>query len=269
MSATDSASMMLPTVDFPPIEGLAVYPDPSRARDRGGERGSAREATRVDAATYVLETEGDYTLPEVRISWWDVAAGRLRTASVPAVRLEVAPNPDLAAEIALPGEPEDVEAVPAEAEGLPWWRRALPALGAGVALLLLGGLARRYGPRLRARVEKAQRRRRESEAACFDRVLGACRRNDGPGTMRALLAWVDRITLPGGTPTLQRLVESADDPALADAVRDLETALYGSGDAAAWRGRPLAGALEAGRRSGRAGNTAHAPELLSPLNPPG
>jgi hypothetical protein len=269
MSATDASSMMLPITRFPPFDGLAVYPDPTRASDTGGERGSAREATRVDSATYVLETEGSFTLPEIRLSWWDVEAGRLREASVPSVSFDVVPNPDLTSEIALPDETADAEAVPAEPEGPSWWRRARLVLGAGVALLLLGGLARRYGPRLRARVEEAQRARRESEAAHFDRVLGACRRNDASGTMRALLAWVDRITPPGRVPTVQRLVDHARDAGLAVTVRELETALYGSGEAAAWRGRPLAGALEAARRSGKAEDTAHAPALLSPLNPPG
>ena len=93
LRATDASSMMLPVTEFPEIDGLAVYPNPTRASDAGGERGEAREATRVDAATYVLETEGPYTLPAVERSWWDVSAGRLRTASVPAVQFEVAPNP--------------------------------------------------------------------------------------------------------------------------------------------------------------------------------
>jgi hypothetical protein len=96
LRATDASSMMLPITEFPTVDGLAVYPDPTRASDTGGERGEAREATRVDGATYVLETEGSYVLPPIERSWWDVSAGRLRQVSVPAVSFTVAPNPDLA-----------------------------------------------------------------------------------------------------------------------------------------------------------------------------
>ena len=268
LKATDASSMMLPTTEFPAIDGLAVYPDPTRAGDSGGERGEARQAARVDAATYVLESEGSYTLPAIERSWWDVSAGRLRKASVPSVSLTVAPDPDLAGEIALPDELEEAEPVPAEDEPPPWWRRRETLLGLA-ALVLLAWLTWRYGPVLRARLEAAERQRRESEAAYFDRVLAACRRNDARGTMRALLAWVDRVTPPGSIPTVGRLVDRAGDPVLSAAVRDLESALYGEDDAAGWRGKRLGEALETARRSQDAGGGAPgAVFLLSPLNPP-
>ena len=263
LRATDASSMMLPITEFPTIDGLAVYPDPTRARDTGGERGEARQAARVDGATYVLETEGSYTLPAIERSWWDLRAGRLVEESVPAVSFTVAPNPDLAGEIALPDEPEDAEAAPIEEEPPPWWRR-WEAL-AGLALFaFLSWLARRYGPLVLARRQEAERRRRESEAAYFDRVLGACGRNDAPGTMQALLAWVDRVTPSGQSPTLGRLLDLAQDEELSRAVRGLEDALYGRGDASGWRGVSLAPSLERGRRARR---PEAEPGLLAALNP--
>jgi hypothetical protein len=264
LRATDASSMMLPITEFPTVDGLAVYPDPTRASDTGSERGEAREATRVDGATYVLENEGSYTLPAVERSWWDVSSGRLRQVSVPAVSFTVAPNPDLAGEIALPDEPDDAEAAPVEET--PWWRR-WEAL-AGLAVFgFLTWLARRYGPALLARREESERRRQESEGAYFDRVLKACGRDDAPGTMQALLAWVDRGTPRGQSPTLGRLLETARDEELSRAVRDLEDALYGQGDAAAWRGDSLARSLERVRRARRELRLDREPTLLAPLNP--
>jgi len=259
--------MMLPITVFPSIDGLSVYPEPSRSSDRGGERGSAREARRVDAATYVLGTEGAYELPEIRRSWWDVSAGRLRETSVPAVAFDVAPNPDLAAEIALPEEPAESEGAPGGDAAPPWWRHA--ERGAALAVLaLVGWIVRRHGPAIGARVAEARRLRRESEAAFFDKMLAASRRNDPHATMRALLGWVDRVTPPGQSPTVQRLLETAGDPELSEAVRGLEAALYGSADPAGWRGQGLARLLERARRAGRAPGTHRSPALLAPLNPP-
>jgi hypothetical protein len=266
LRATDASSMMLPITDFPAVDGLAVYPDPTRASDTGGERGEARQATRVDEATYLLETEGSYTLPAIERSWWDVSAGRLREVSVPAVTFTVAPNPDLAGEIALPDEPEDAEAAPVKDEPPPWWRR-WEALAGLAVLALLAWLGRRYGPVLRARREDAERRRRESESAYFDRVLASCRRDDAGGTMRALLAWVDRVTPSGQSPTVGRLLDVAGDEELSGAVRGLEGALYGAGDASGWRGDALARSLERVRGARRGLRLEAEPGLLAPLNP--
>ena len=266
LRATDASSMMLPTTEFPTIDGLSVYADPTRAGDGGGERGEARRARRVDRATYVLKKEGSFTLPAIERSWWDVSAQRLRQASVPAVPLEVAPAPDLAGEIALPEEPEDAEGTQVREAPRPrWWRREV-VLGL-VVLVVLGGLAWRFLPAWRAVVEERRRRRRESEAAFFDRVLAACRCGDAPGAMRALLAWVDRVTPSGQSPTLGRLLARVRDSDLTSAVRDLESSLYRGGGASGWRGEALARHLERVRRAHREiGRPAEAP-LLAPLNP--
>jgi hypothetical protein len=259
--------MMLPITEFPKVDGLAVYPDPTRASDTGGERGEAREATRVDGATYVLETEGSYTLPAIERSWWDVSAGRLREATIPSVTFDVAPNPDLAGEIALPEEPEGAAQAPASNETAPWWRRGGAPLLIPLALALLGGLVWRLGPALRTLLEDARRRRRESEEAHFGRILAACRRDDARATMRALLAWADRVTPTDQSPTLHRLLARAAEPELSQEVRALERALYGKEDALAWRGGPLARALVRARRVGRSGEARLAASRLAPLNP--
>lgn len=266
LRATDASSMMLPITAFPTVDGLAVYPDPTRATDTGGERGEARQATRIDGATYVLETEGSYSLPAIQLSWWDVAAGRLREASVPAVSFTVAPNPDLAGELALPEEPEDAEVAAAVEEPAPWWRRWAVLVGLGL-LVLLAWLASRFGPLLRARMEDAEQQRRESEAAYFDRMLAACRRNDARAAMLALLAWVDRVTPPGQSPTLGRLLDGAQDDELSGAVASLEEALYGRGDTSGWHGDSLARSLEGARRARRELRLEPEQSPLAPMNP--
>jgi hypothetical protein len=268
LRATDASSMMLPITEFPEVDGLAVYPDPTRARDTGGERGEARKATRVDGASYVLETEGSYSLPPIERSWWDVSAGRLRQVSVPAVSFDVAPNPDLGGEIALPEEPDDAEALPIEGESRRWWRSWEVTAGLA-AVVLLAWVAHRYGPRLRARWQEARRQRHEAEAAYFQRILTACRRNDASSTMTALLAWVDRVTPPGQSPTLGRLLATTRDDELFTAVRDLERALYGEGGLSTWRGASLARGLERARDARHDAQTGTISPVLSLLNPPG
>jgi hypothetical protein len=86
--------------------------------------------------------------------------------------------------------------------------------------------------------------------------------------MQALLAWVDRVTPEGLSPTVGRLLGERGDAALIQAVRALERALYGSDDATSWRGDALAGALEGLRGTRDGTRPGAAAVLLSPLNPP-
>jgi hypothetical protein len=86
--------------------------------------------------------------------------------------------------------------------------------------------------------------------------------------MQALLAWVDRVTPTGQSPTVGRLLDEEGDADLVKAVRALERTLYGRDDATSWRGDALARALK-GLRGTRAGiRPGAAAVLLSPLNPP-
>jgi len=112
-------------------------------------------------------------------------------------------------------------------------------------------------------------RRRESEDAYFDRVLAACRRNDARATMQTLLAWVDRVTPQGQSPTVERLLVRAQDEELTGAVRGLERVLYGNGDDAGWSGDTLARRLARVRGARRALRLQAEPALLAPLNPGG
>jgi hypothetical protein len=86
--------------------------------------------------------------------------------------------------------------------------------------------------------------------------------------MRALLAWVDRVTPSGQSPTLERLLALVGDPDLTSAVRDLESSLYGGGKALGWRGDTLSRHLARTRRAHREIFRPAAAPLLAPLNPP-
>ena len=50
-------------------------------------------STRVDSATYMLQRPGDYLLPAIDIGWWKSAEGKVETAHLDAVPLQVAANP--------------------------------------------------------------------------------------------------------------------------------------------------------------------------------
>src|SRR5882724_11314286 len=91
--AVETPAMLLPPVTFPAMEGLAVYPAQPALQDKTEGRTDALTATRTDSATYILQRAGDYALPAIDVRWWNAQDGRIETAHLDAVTLQVAANP--------------------------------------------------------------------------------------------------------------------------------------------------------------------------------
>ena len=229
MLATDSFSMMLPALEVQSIDGIAVYPDPPALTDSGGERGEARTAHRTETVSYVFQEEGRYELPAINIPWWDSRSSRLRIASLPAVELEVAPNPDFAEEIPLP--PEEIAADGPGVEEAPHWREtmkrwALPALFVvGLAWIVLRWF-RGALPGLRASLVENRQRREESEASYFKRFKQACRAGDPDAILRQVMFWLDRFVTTPGAATLEGFVSDSQDSQLAEQAQRLSDAVF-------------------------------------------
>ena len=93
IQAAETPAMLLPPVTFPAVDGLAVYPAQPALQDKTEGRTDALTATRTDSATYILQRPGDYVLPAIDVRWWNAGEGRVETAHVDAVTMQVAPNP--------------------------------------------------------------------------------------------------------------------------------------------------------------------------------
>ena len=69
------------------IGGMNVYPDPANI-ERTYVDGSI-VGTRVETSTLVPVIAGNIEIPEISIPWWDVANDELKTAVIPATRIDV------------------------------------------------------------------------------------------------------------------------------------------------------------------------------------
>ena len=271
IDAEEAFAMMLPQITVAPIAGIAIYADPPRVEERAGERGAPRTARRVESFTYRFERAGDYVLPGIEVSWWDIGSRQVRKAAVPAITLTVAPAPPGKAEIPLP---EEVGAGPApkpSPRSLDWTglsRLLLPLLVALAALVLAWPLIRQGLRRARRWLKAARRQRRDSEPWWFARVKRAAARGDAAETYRALLGWVDRCGLGDkDTGTLDALIALAGNDELASEVARLSAALYGKGAAERWRAGRLIEVLQAVRLRMHDKQTTRDRVALGPLNP--
>ena len=89
--ARDVMAMMLPELPAASLDGVAAYPLPPTLENRNN-RGVAT-AERVEMVSYVLQTPGDFRLPELEFAWWDTRNNTLQMVSLPAIEFSVAAAP--------------------------------------------------------------------------------------------------------------------------------------------------------------------------------
>lgn len=276
ISADGVQAMLLPPTPFAPVSGLAVYPKAPRVQDISQERQGFLGGRRVDAATYVVQRPGRYELPGVDVQWWDIRAGKLRTASVPPLRFSAAANPGYKPPVGIPGEPlaaATARHARLDPLRLAYWAAVLLVL-ALAAWLLLPRLIRALG---RFRAWRRQRRLEfaRSEAAAFARLRRAQRGRDPAELMGSLYAWLDRVAR--GAPAvlarpaaLGNAERAAGSAAFASAAEQLLSSSYGAtdgqGDAPAALGKALNEARAALARE-PAGSGHREATPLPPLNP--
>ncbi|MDD5388642.1 MAG: BatD family protein [Gallionellaceae bacterium] len=249
LSALGLSAAQLPDLAarMPLPEGLKAYPDQPRLATevRDGNINGSREQ---DIAL-IASRPGRYTLPAMRLVWWDTTRNSPREVVLPARALEVLPGVGASAETA-PPPPEAAPAAPAialpdslAALGSPafpwpwlslvlsllwlvtllaWWRARRPRSATSPSVIPSTGL-----DSIRAgEARKAFRR--------------ACRDNAAADARRQLLAWA-RATWPDDAPGgLNALARRLPDPKLPTLLRELDRACY-AGDE--WRGDALLEAL--------------------------
>lgn len=91
MRAKNMAAIFLPEIETPDIKGVSIYRDAPLVNDRN-QRGEAT-ADRRDVITYVFEAEGEYTIPNITITWWDSASNKVRENVLKGSLVTISVNP--------------------------------------------------------------------------------------------------------------------------------------------------------------------------------
>jgi hypothetical protein len=264
ITVRDALSMVIPPLTQDAPTGLAIYPSSPIVTDEGGERGEVHIGSRIESATYVMQEEGDYELPEIEITWWDLSANRLRHSMVSAVKFTVISNPELSAEF-----PMELDSTVLGTETIAQDKNKLVylLLEALLVLGILSWLLRRYRKSLRAWYAATKNRRQESEAAYFKRFRQACQKNDVPEVMNNLLRWLNKTGEFPPTATTASLIKKAADPELTNAINDLKEKLYGPKQSIQkeWACKPILRAVSNFRLNRKRRSVTK--KVLPPLNP--
>ncbi len=229
MAAEDTVGISLPPLKFEAPDDVRLYPGTPKVSEKA-ERGKI-EATRTETATYILEKEGRYTLPEIMILWWDPQKKRMNKAGLPAIELEVQASSGLNVEVfASSQEPEEkLVKEPGRTvldrlkASLHW---VLLFLGVFLFLLILRRLLSAKGISIRSYLAERKKRRADAERTYFKRFRKACFSNDARAALRELMFWLDRVNIRPAASTLKQFAEESTLPDLSKGTNELNEVLF-------------------------------------------
>ena len=257
-TADGATAAQMPDLQLPVIDGVQVFAEPAKA-DEGFSNGRPRvKLTRT--FSLVPARGGNVQLPGVRLGWWDVRAGRARTAALPALSWQVmAADGGAASARPLPAMPAGAgKASPfAEASGASrGWVLATLLFAALWLFTLVWGLQHRAQP-----------------AASAQGVPGPRAPTTGKAGLRRALDTGDfaeiaetlRASAQPPARDLDEVLARLDDTRQRDALDLMQRARWGGGDGIAAR-NALRAAFAKGPRWRMAG--ALPPSPLPPLYPP-
>lgn len=236
------SASQLPEFVIPEINGLKQYPDkpvlndtPSTSEPNAGITGAQQIKVAI-----IPSQAGSFTLPEIRIPWWNISSGKLAVAKIPARTFKV--EPAVAGSIAV-APPATINTQPApvvaEENNVPAAVATEPVMqpDAGsallwqiISLLLLFALLVTLFMLWRSKrslqaAEKIPAPSNPSLKQSYKLLGRACLENDAKLCKDALLIWAQAAFIDAPVYSLGELIERVNPP-LAEKINLLNMALY-------------------------------------------
>ena len=221
-----------------PIDGLTFYNDQAQTDDQKSANGV--EGSRIETIAIVPTKAGHFTLPEIKLNWWDTKTNSIRTATLPAVSLTVGLG-DMSQLAAPTNEVEEPTSVDINTDlntiepqqtviqkKVPLWLYITNAL----ALLVAAVFALRFWQTKRelTAIYTTERdglnelNQNENEAwNNFKRTLAD---KELTGLRKALITWAQAYWNNESITSLQAISAQTHEPALADELRKLDEAMF-------------------------------------------
>lgn len=239
----------LPNISLPEIDHLRYYPDQAIHDERVTESGIIGHAEQ--SVAIVASSGGEYTLPEVRIPWWNTQTNTLEYAVLPAHNITVTgaaiPVDKEIDATATSGKFDNHKTTAADSsvdimQQWPLWLMlALLCVSLMINVLLL--IRRNNQPALPvAPVNTKEKDSSTSLKQYWQAFSEACSKNIAADIRHSLLAWVNAGGLTGTTLTvtsLTFLAKQVSDPALVNALLELDSVLYSDSNNSAFNGQNL------------------------------
>lgn len=195
LRAEDVSGMAFAPTLHNEMEGLGIYPGEPTVEDKFA-RGDLI-GTRIETVTYVVERAGNFELPSVELSWWNIDTQELQQFVLPGLTLPVTGGPVVASQ---PNEGRS-------------WTTFIPLVVVVIALLVFGG-------RILARWSAWRLARNETEAAYFRRIRHSARSGDQIALLSDTMRWLDRINDDSQAARLDLFMQKYGDSRAREAILD-------------------------------------------------
>jgi hypothetical protein len=232
---------MLEEPVWPEIDEARIYPDQPQGISRDdGEWVLGHKEFRY---AIVPEQAGDLRLPEIRLEWWDTVKNEQRTAMLPGHTVKVLPS-ELNTSVGV--APAEVAAVTAPAMGVATqgavtgntilWKSST-AVFAVLWLLTLIFYFRRSGPGIDPEAQNGHPAPGEKEL--LKDIQQACRGNDAALARNRLAQWIRNYAPPDLRGSMRDFGASCHEPALQNAIAELNASGFNESGEGAWQGESL------------------------------
>lgn len=234
VQAVGLSAEQLPEVAVGVTDGIKEYGDQPIARtttDNDWVNG-----VREQRIAMVPGSEGTYTLPEIRIDWWDTERNAPRQATIPArsVRVAAGIQDTVVPMVGADSVATSVQSAPALWQGSRLWQ----VLCVMLALLWLGTLVAWRRARTTPRPSPARGNDHGAAPSPPASLQRACLGDDAPAARAALLAWAASAWPEQPPRSLPALAHRLVDAKLRAELVALDRSLYAHKEGP-WRGEPL------------------------------
>jgi len=232
-------SAQLPEFKVSQIDGIKQYPDKPTLHDDKKESGII--GIRQEKIAYIPSRPGSYTLPAIKINWWNTQTGKQETARIAAKTIKV-----LSGEpgMVTPITPNAVDTLPEKNQAITFVQSSKSGIWFPLSLFLAGGwfitLVIWWWRRQNNQSQPVNQRQTEavmSASKAQQKLRQACQSGQPEICKDALLEW-GKAAFPELKPaSLGQLAALLNEP-LKSRFNDLEASLYGS-QAAPWQAGDL------------------------------
>lgn len=237
----------LPPHTFKKIPGAQLYPDKGSAKNSLTEQGAS--SVRTDSEAIIPTRKGTLEIPPITVTWWDTNKHTLRKATLAARTITVQPAPagsqsnsqPLAIDHSEPVALGGAAAAQTNRSSSLWQLTTLIFALLWLATLWLWWSARRSAT-VYASARPPAREKAPTEKQRFKQLLNTCQSGDLQAVRDAIIRWGQAFWADKAIHSLTDIQQHCNHPALAKALAQLDSSLYGS-DTAGENRQPIDGLI--------------------------